>query len=296
MTNEELDTKAKPISQLYIKNEVFMNEQTNTATPAAEPRKGFVFYLHWAECVDELRPAERATVYDAIVRYAQTGEVAELKGRCRTALRFILSDFERTDAKYQRTIERRREAGSKHKGNQYTRKMEQMEQNGTNGTIQVQEQAQEQAQEQEQVQEQVQEKLVRANGAASAATNEQRKIIFFESVKAYLNTYPADMLQNFFVFWSEPTPDGRRMRYELERTWSLPHRLRAWQSREPVRGRASPADAARQREAEAAERERQYRQRLAREEAERERRQAEQSRNTITYEEYLRRKASQNDK
>ncbi len=37
------------------------------------------------------------------------------------------------------------------------------------------------------------------------------------------------------------TMPAARMRYELERTWSLPHRLRAWQSREPVRGRTSPS-------------------------------------------------------
>ncbi len=266
-----------------------MNEQTNTATPAAEPRKSFIFYLGWAGCLEDLNAPDRLAVYDAIVQYAKTGIVPNLKGAAKMALNFMLQDFDRADEKYQRIIERRREAGRKHKGNQYTRKMEQMEQNGTNGTINVDVDADVDADVNADADDV---KLVRTNGAASAATNEQRKIIFFESVKAYLNTYPADMLQNFFVFWSEPTPDGAKMRYELERTWSLPHRLRAWQSREPVRGRASPPDAARQREAEAAERERQYRQRLAREEAEREARLAEQRSKTITYEEYLRRKAA----
>ncbi len=114
----------------------------DTSQPtAAEPRKSFVFYLSWAECLAELRPTERAAVYDALIQYAQTGIMPQLQGQCKMALKFILNDFERADEKYQRTIERRREAGKKHKGNQYTRKMEQngtkwnkMEQNGTNGT------------------------------------------------------------------------------------------------------------------------------------------------------------------
>ncbi len=52
-----------------------------------------------------------------------------------------------------------------------------------------------------------------------------------------MGTYPAEMLRHFATYWSEPTPDGQRMRFELERTWSLPHRLRAWQSREPMKAR-----------------------------------------------------------
>ncbi len=84
---------------------------TKHSTPAAEPRKGFVFFLSWAECLADLRPTERATVYDALVSYAQTGEAPELKGKCKMALAFILKDFERADAKYQQTIERRRAAG-----------------------------------------------------------------------------------------------------------------------------------------------------------------------------------------
>ncbi len=101
----------------------------DTSQPtAAEGRKGFVFFLSWAECLEGLRPTERAAVYDALIQYAQTGEVPQLQGKCKLALSFMLRDFDRQDAKYQRTIERRREAGKKHKGNQYSRKMEQ---NGT---------------------------------------------------------------------------------------------------------------------------------------------------------------------
>ncbi len=280
-----------------------MNENTNNTTTTAEPRKGFVFYLHWAECMEELRPAERAAVYDAVVRYALTGEVTELKGSCRTALRFILSDFERTDAKYQRTIERRREAGrlggapignSNASKNKQNKQNNQIQAKTSKTSIQEQEQEQEQEQVQEQVQ--VQEKVGRADAspesAAAAATTDQRKRAFYETLKPYASTYSVATLLAFFNYWSEPTPDGCRMRYELERTWSLPHRLRAWQSREPAKGRASPNASAAQREQEARERERAYRQHLEREEAERERRQAEQRGNAISYEEYLAQKAA----
>ncbi len=268
-----------------------MNEQTQNTAPAAEPRKSFIFYLSWAECMKELEPMERLAVYEALIHYAQTGETPPLQGVCKMAFSFILRDYERADTKYQYIIERRRAGGRNHKGNQYTRKMEHngtewnsMELNGTNGTVDVD------------VDEDVnvdvnvdEEMLVRAESAACAATNEQRRDSFFQSVKAYMGTYPAEMLRHFATYWSEPTPDGTKMRFELERTWSLPHRLRAWQSREPMKARASPNAAAQQREQEARERERQYRQRLAREEAERERKQAEQRSKAVFNEEQFER-------
>ncbi len=273
-----------------------MNDNTtNTTTPAAEPRKGFVFFLSWADCLQDLRPTERAAVYDAVVQYAKTGEMPELKGRCKMALAFILKDFDRQDEKYQRIIEKRRAAGrmgGAPKGNinaAKTSKNNQKQAKTSKTSIEEEEEAE--AEVEAEVEEEAEDvKLVRAQSAACAATNEQRKVLFFESVKAYMGTYPAEMLRHFATYWSEPTPDGHRMRYELERTWSLPHRLRAWQSREPMKARASPTAAAQQREQEARERERQYQQRMAREEAERERKLAEQRAGAITYEEYLARK------
>jgi hypothetical protein len=51
----------------------------------------------------------------------------------------IKSSLDRNEQKWEETRVKRSEAGKKHTGNQYTRrnKMEQMEQNGTNGTVNV---------------------------------------------------------------------------------------------------------------------------------------------------------------
>ncbi len=276
-----------------------MNENTNNNTTTAEPRKGFVFFFSWAECLEDLRPTERAAVYDALVSYAQTGIAPELKGKCKMALAFMLKDFERQDEKYQRIIERRREAGrmgGAPKGNSNASK------NKQNNQIQAKTSKTSKTSKEEEVEEEAEAevevevedvKVGRADASlesvADAPTTDRRKRAFYETLKPYASTYSVSTLLAFFNYWSEPTPDGCRMRYELERTWSLPNRLRAWQSREPAKGRASPSV---QREAEAAERERAYRRRLAREESEREAKAAERSGNAISYEEYLAQKAA----
>ncbi len=48
------------------------------------------------------------------------------------------------------------------------------------------------------------------------------------------------MLNTFYYYWSEPTPDGTKMRREMQRTWSTPTRLRLWRRTE-WKGRAPRA-------------------------------------------------------
>lgn len=45
--------------------------------------------------------------------------------------------------------------------------------------------------------------------------------------------YGKDMLTAFLSYWGEKTPDGKRMKFELQKTWETSRRLAAWKSREP---------------------------------------------------------------
>lgn len=40
--------------------------------------------------------------------------------------------------------------------------------------------------------------------------------------------YEKEMLQEFFDYWSEPTKNGKKMRFELEKTWDFKRRLKRW--------------------------------------------------------------------
>jgi len=44
------------------------------------------------------------------------------------------------------------------------------------------------------------------------------------------NDFDKEDLENFFLYWSELNKSGSKMRYELERTWSLNLRLKRWVS------------------------------------------------------------------
>ncbi len=51
---------------------------------------------------------------------------------------------------------------------------------------------------------------------------------FKTSIKPYVGKYGNDMCNDFFEYWTEPTQNGKKMRYQLERTWEIGRRLARW--------------------------------------------------------------------
>jgi hypothetical protein len=52
---------------------------------------------------------------------------------------------------------------------------------------------------------------------------------FYDSIAKFKDQYPKDMLRSFYDYWREPSAAGK-MRFQLEKTWSLNLRLKRWQS------------------------------------------------------------------
>ena len=55
---------------------------------------------------------------------------------------------------------------------------------------------------------------------------------FKDDIMVNDNNYPIEMLAKFFDYWSEPNRSNTKMRYELEKTWSLARRLKTWADRD----------------------------------------------------------------
>ena len=63
---------------------------------------------------------------------------------------------------------------------------------------------------------------------------EMRKQEFADSLKSFLGVYGKELLNDFYLYWSETTLNNKKMRYELEKTFSLERRLNTWKSRSVV--------------------------------------------------------------
>jgi len=73
-------------------------------------KDSFVFYTEWFQSIDELPPAVRLEVYDAIKVYVTTGKVpSDLSQLAKAVFSFIRRDLERTIEKYNAKCQRNRE-------------------------------------------------------------------------------------------------------------------------------------------------------------------------------------------
>jgi len=61
---------------------------------------------------------------------------------------------------------------------------------------------------------------------------EARSQIFKDSLLDFKNKYQVNMLKEFYNYWTEPNQSKTKMRFELEKTWSLDRRLETWAKRE----------------------------------------------------------------
>lgn len=74
-------------------------------------RKSFVFYFSWVEALGDLPEEVRYELYDAIIGYARTGKVSDMKPLAKVAFNFIKEDIDNDARKYEETAAKRSEAG-----------------------------------------------------------------------------------------------------------------------------------------------------------------------------------------
>jgi hypothetical protein len=64
---------------------------------------------------------------------------------------------------------------------------------------------------------------------------EEREKVFYDAIAAFRDTYPREMLRQFFDYWRERTRGGLRMRFEIGNTWQLDLRLARWAKRDNLK-------------------------------------------------------------
>lgn len=59
-------------------------------------------------------------------------------------------------------------------------------------------------------------------------TIEQRKLSFAESLKPFVEKYGREFMNDFYYYWTESTLDKKKLKFEMQKTFSIEHRLRTW--------------------------------------------------------------------
>ena len=76
-------------------------------------KKSFIFYASWKEVLCNYPAEVRLEVYDAVIEYAISGTLSELKPLAKMAFSFIQKDIDANNERYQEIVSKRSEAGKK---------------------------------------------------------------------------------------------------------------------------------------------------------------------------------------
>lgn len=71
---------------------------------------------------------------------------------------------------------------------------------------------------------------------------EERKQSFLLSMQDFKNSFPREMLNEFFAYWTEHGINDKKMRFEKEKTFGLSRRLATWQKRDKQFNQNKPND------------------------------------------------------
>ena len=78
----------------------------------------------------------------------------------------------------------------------------------------------------------IEEKRREENSTNTKNDINDRKKAFADSMASFKETYPSQMLRDFYEYWTEHSENGKKMRFEKETVFELARRLRTWQSRD----------------------------------------------------------------
>lgn len=191
----------------------------------------FVFNTEWAEVLNGYPAEVRLEVYDAIIRYVQSGTLSELKPMAKMAFSFIKNEIDYNAKKYEETCKKRSEAGKKGMQSRYQNVTNLTNDNKTNKCYQKVTNLTDNEYDNDNKEKTISLEIVKKK-ATNVATLEERKEDFKLSLEPYLQKYSRDMLNDFYAYWTEPNQSKTKMRFELEKTWGLGNRLATWARRD----------------------------------------------------------------
>ncbi len=188
-----------------------------------------IIYRSFFDAIKDLDKPTQAEVWNAVFEYGMNFKETDLQGVSRAIFTLIKPNIDANIRKY--------ENGNKPKTKQSTNKPEANDK---------QEISKPEANGKAMYNVDVEEECIRVDALCIMENEnknvnpkvdiEQRKLSFADTIKNYLSEYDKNLLLDFYHYWSEENQTGKKMRYELEKTWNLQGRLRTWKKNERPKG------------------------------------------------------------
>jgi hypothetical protein len=204
-------------------------------------RDNFIFYRSWEQVIEQLPAEVQSELYKRIAKYGIHGtEPDELSETAKIVWSFIKPQMDANREKYERMCNKSKKGCKKQTelATDETAKTEVAREKKKESNTKKKDKENDNDNENE-------EKKINSESLSKKAAlslpqaqdfekiknkedMEKRAKVFYDSLVPYIPFYGRTMLREFYDYWTEPTHDGTKMRFELKKNWSLERRLRVW--------------------------------------------------------------------
>ncbi len=184
----------------------------------AKDKKSFILYCDIIHTVEQLNDVDAGKLFKHVLRYVNDLNPEADDIITKIAFEPIKQQLKRDLVKFEKIKKNRSEAGKKGMQNRYNKSV-------TNVTSVKS----------------VKQDLSKLTDNDTDNDNDndndinKRKLLFKEKLKKYVSEYGKEMMNDFYLYWSEHNENGKRMRWEKERTFGMKARLNTWSKRVPDR-------------------------------------------------------------
>jgi len=73
---------------------------------------------------------------------------------------------------------------------------------------------------------------VTVNDKVNVNVKENKEAVFKKNLLTFQEKYPLELLEKFFLYWTEKNPNGKKMKFEMQKTFDIERRLLTWSKNE----------------------------------------------------------------
>ena len=172
-------------------------------------RDSSIFYRSFYEAINDLPDENQLEVYKSIFEYTLNFNEIELNGLSKTIFTLIKPQLDANNKRYENGSKggRKKQDETKTEANKNDNNNDNNNENENDNEKDL------------------------PPTAKEKSFKQFSKEDFYESIKPFVEKYSNKTCKAFFKYWNEPDPKGK-MRFQLEKTWSISHRLSTWKERE----------------------------------------------------------------
>lgn len=197
-------------------------------------RNSFVFYRSFNEAMAELSESDQLTLYRAIVGYGLDGQEASFDSSyLRMAWKLIKPQLDANWRRYENGCKGGAPVGNRNNPSGRRGNQPKTNQELTKNKRNANDNANDNYHYKESTIVPKKDELSLPQTKISLQEKQQNmaknKKAFQDDLSKFLDRYSADMLNDFFSYWTEPNKSQTKMRFEQQPTWDLFRRLSRWE-------------------------------------------------------------------